>query len=88
MEREIVICAGSGLYHPNHTHYPMHLDPALLHSLAEKVGTPFWLYSAGTLRQRISEIKQVTAARDELLAYRGIDLDAGETELPDDAGSA
>ena len=61
MEREIVICAGSGLYYPNHTHYPMHLDPALLHSLAEKVGTPFWLYDAATLRQRISEIQRITS---------------------------
>ena len=61
MEREIVICAGSGPYYPNHTHYPMHLDPALLHSLAEKVGTPFWLYDAATLRRRISEIQRITS---------------------------
>ncbi len=39
----------------------MQLDPALLSSIAQKVGTPFWFYSAGTLRQRISEIKQVTS---------------------------
>lgn len=39
----------------------MQTDPALLLSLAQKVGTPFWLYSAQTLRQRISEVKHVTS---------------------------
>ena len=39
----------------------MQLDPALLLSLARKVGTPFWLYSAETLRTRISEVKHVTS---------------------------
>lgn len=39
----------------------MNIDPSLLLSLAAKVGTPFWLYSAPTMRERIAEIKQVTA---------------------------
>ncbi len=39
----------------------MQPDSALLLSLAQKVGTPFWLYSAETLRQRIAEVKHVTA---------------------------
>ncbi|NBV86772.1 MAG: diaminopimelate decarboxylase [Verrucomicrobia bacterium] len=39
----------------------MQLDPALLLSLANKVGTPFWLYDAATMRQRISEIQHLTS---------------------------
>jgi diaminopimelate decarboxylase len=39
----------------------MHIESDLLQSLAEKVGTPFWLYSAPTIRERISEIREVTA---------------------------
>ncbi len=39
----------------------MFTDPALLLSLAQKVGTPFWLYSADILRQRIADIRHVTA---------------------------
>ncbi len=35
----------------------MTLDPALLRSLAEKFGTPFWLYDAAVLRQRIADIR-------------------------------
>src|SRR6187397_2238137 len=34
----------------------MHHDPTLLRSLAEKVGTPFWLYDAKTIRQRIGDV--------------------------------
>ncbi|MGB8166439.1 MAG: diaminopimelate decarboxylase [Chthoniobacteraceae bacterium] len=32
-------------------------DPALLRSLAEKVGTPFWLYDAAAVRQRIADVQ-------------------------------
>ncbi len=32
-------------------------DPALLRSLAEKVGTPFWLYDASAIRQRIADVQ-------------------------------
>ena len=39
----------------------MQIQPALLREIAAKVGTPFWLYSAPTLRQRIAEIREVTA---------------------------
>ena len=35
----------------------MELDPALLQRLAGAVGTPFWLYDAATLRQRIADIR-------------------------------
>ena len=35
-------------------------DPALLRSLAEQVGTPFWLYDAGVLRERIADIQFLT----------------------------
>lgn len=32
-------------------------DPALLRSLAGKVGTPFWLYDARVIRQRIADVQ-------------------------------
>jgi diaminopimelate decarboxylase len=35
-------------------------DPALLHALASKVGTPFWLYDARVLRQRIADVLFLT----------------------------
>jgi len=38
----------------------MNHDPSLLRSLAEKVGTPFWLYDASVIRQRIAAIKELT----------------------------
>ena len=38
----------------------MNLDPALLQRLAEKVGTPFWLYDARIIRQRIDEVLFMT----------------------------
>src|SRR3954469_11628574 len=38
----------------------MNLDPALLHRLASRVGTPFWLYDAEVLRQRIADIRYIT----------------------------
>ena len=38
----------------------MHHDPALLRSLAEKVGTPYWLYDARTIRQRIGDVQFMT----------------------------
>ena len=38
----------------------MNHDPALLRSLAEKVGTPYWLYDARVLRQRIQDIQYIT----------------------------
>jgi len=31
-------------------------DPALLRSLAEKVGTPFWIYDARVIRKRIGDV--------------------------------
>lgn len=36
-------------------------EPALLHSLAEKIGTPYWLYDARAIRQRIADIQFLTA---------------------------
>ncbi len=36
-------------------------DPALLSRLAATVGTPFWLYDAAVIRQRIAAIKAITA---------------------------
>lgn len=36
-------------------------DPALLHRLAESVGTPFWLYDAAVVRSRIAAIKAIAA---------------------------
>lgn len=38
----------------------MSLDPSLLHSLAERVGTPFWVYDAAVLRKRIRQVKALT----------------------------
>src|SRR4030095_15007527 len=38
----------------------MNLDPVLLQRLAEKVGTPFWLYDARVIRQRIDEVLFMT----------------------------
>ncbi len=38
----------------------MNHDPSLLRSLAEKVGTPYWLYDARVIRQRIAAIKELT----------------------------
>src|SRR5258708_13470896 len=38
----------------------MNHPPALLRSLAEKVGTPFWLYDARVIRQRIADILFLT----------------------------
>lgn len=38
----------------------MNLDPALLRRLAEKVGTPYWLYDAEVIRQRIADIRYLT----------------------------
>jgi diaminopimelate decarboxylase len=35
--------------------------PSLLRSLAEKVGTPFWLYDASVIHQRIAAIKDLTS---------------------------
>jgi len=39
----------------------MNHPPALLRSLAEKVGTPYWLYDARVIRQRIADIQFLTA---------------------------
>ena len=41
------------LFHMNH-------DPALLRSLAERVGTPYWIYDARTIRQRIGDVQFMT----------------------------
>ncbi len=38
----------------------MNHAPALLHSLAAKVGTPFWLYDARVIHQRIADIQFLT----------------------------
>src|SRR6202522_3047674 len=38
----------------------MNHPPALLRSLAGKVGTPFWLYDARVIRQRIADIQFLT----------------------------
>lgn len=38
----------------------MSLDVSLLRRIAEKVGTPFWLYDASVLRQRIADILFMT----------------------------
>ncbi len=37
-------------------------QPALLHSLAAKVGTPFWLYDASVIRRRIDEVAFISGA--------------------------
>ncbi|MGY8688789.1 MAG: diaminopimelate decarboxylase, partial [Verrucomicrobiales bacterium] len=39
----------------------MSLDPSLLQSLADRVGTPFWVYDAGVLRARIRQVKALTS---------------------------
>lgn len=36
-------------------------SPELLHRLADTVGTPYWLYDAALLRQRIADIKFITS---------------------------
>ncbi|MEA3209915.1 MAG: diaminopimelate decarboxylase [Chthoniobacter sp.] len=38
----------------------MHHDPALLRSLAAQTGTPFWLYDARTIRQRIGDVQFIS----------------------------
>jgi diaminopimelate decarboxylase len=40
----------------------MNLDPDLLQRLAAKVGTPFWLYDARIIRQRIEEVRFMSKA--------------------------
>ena len=40
----------------------MNHDPKLLRSLAEKYGTPFWLYDARVIRQRIADVQFITDA--------------------------
>lgn len=44
--------------------FPTHmsLDPKLLESIAAKVGTPFWLYDARVVRQRIEDVCFMTKA--------------------------
>jgi diaminopimelate decarboxylase len=39
----------------------MSYDPSLISRLAEKVGTPFWIYDASVIRQRIDDIRFLTA---------------------------
>ena len=39
----------------------MTCDARFLRRIAEKVGTPFWLYEASVLRQRIADVKFMTA---------------------------
>jgi diaminopimelate decarboxylase len=40
----------------------MPISDSIIRRLAEQVGTPFWIYDAALLRQRIAEIKTMTAA--------------------------
>jgi len=40
----------------------MNLDPALLERMASQVGTPFWLYDARVIRQRIADVLFMTKA--------------------------
>jgi diaminopimelate decarboxylase len=40
----------------------MKLDSALIRQIASKVGTPFWLYEARTIRQRIADVKFMSSA--------------------------
>jgi diaminopimelate decarboxylase len=40
----------------------MHLDPALIHSLARAAGTPFWLYDGDVIRGRIRDIQSLTGS--------------------------
>ncbi len=37
-------------------------DATLIRRIADKVGTPFWLYDAGTIRQRIADVKFMTGS--------------------------
>jgi len=37
-------------------------DPALLETIARRVGTPFWLIEAGELRRRIADVRRLTAS--------------------------
>lgn len=39
----------------------MSLDPSLLRALADRVGTPFWVYDAGILRSRIRQVNALTS---------------------------
>jgi diaminopimelate decarboxylase len=39
----------------------MNHDPDLIRSLAEKVGTPFWIYDAAVIRKRIADIRHLTS---------------------------
>ena len=36
-------------------------DPLFLEALAERVGTPFWIYDASVLRKRIGQVKALTS---------------------------
>ena len=36
-------------------------DPSFLEALAERVGTPFWIYDASVLRKRIRQVKALTS---------------------------
>ena len=40
----------------------MQLDTKIIRSIAAKVGTPFWLYDAAIIRQRIADVKFMTSA--------------------------
>lgn len=44
-------------------------DPALLRSLAEKVATPYWLYDARVLRQRIRDVQYITGTEGVQARY-------------------
>ena len=38
----------------------MTLDPTLLRTVADQVGTPFWFYDGATIRERINNVRYVT----------------------------
>jgi diaminopimelate decarboxylase len=40
----------------------MILDPTLLRRIAQQIGTPFWLYDAAVIQQRIDEVRFMTQA--------------------------
>lgn len=56
MRRSLIAALGCGRVRP----FSMHHSPALLRSLAVKVGTPYWLYDARVIRQRIADIQFLT----------------------------
>ena len=60
--------------------------PSLLNHLAKKYGTPFWIYDAGALRDRIGKIRAITDTPNVQARYamkacpatRRVERNAGE----------